>query len=122
MNSNLWSNAGHGVNHIYDILYMMDRDDILVGVGGEGGILDDGSIMADVGGFLPLIDQGMFTTGGCRYRQAVPVGSGSQLKVDTNFGIRKAFLPQVFKLHYWIFYDLYFQNSSQSILLYQTEM
>lgn len=90
------------MNQIYDILYMMDRDDILVGVGGEGGILDDGSIMADVGGFLPLIDQGMSTIGGCRYRQAVPVGSGSQLNVDTNFGIRKAFLPQVFNLHLMI--------------------
>lgn len=37
----------------------------------------------------------MTTTGGCRYRQAIPVGSGGRLDVDANYGIRKAFLPQV---------------------------
>lgn len=36
---------------------MMGRDDIYVGVGGDGGILDDGTILADVGGYLPLIEQ-----------------------------------------------------------------
>ncbi|XP_062105957.1 uncharacterized protein LOC133817447 [Humulus lupulus] len=40
--------------------------------------------------------QGVTTTGGCRYRQAIPVGIGGGLDVDTNFGIRKAFLPQVY--------------------------
>uniref|UniRef100_A0A7N0T2Q8 Inosine/uridine-preferring nucleoside hydrolase domain-containing protein n=1 Tax=Kalanchoe fedtschenkoi TaxID=63787 RepID=A0A7N0T2Q8_KALFE len=94
INANSWTNAGHAVNQIYDILYMMDRDDIPVGVGGEGGILEDGTIIGDVGGYLPLIEQGMSTTGGCRYRQAIPVGNGRQLQVDTNFGLRKAFLPK----------------------------
>lgn len=39
--------------------------------------------------------QGTTTAGGCRYRQAIPVGLGGRLDIDTNFGIRKAFLPQV---------------------------
>ena len=54
---NAWSDAGHAVNHLYDILYMMGRDDILVGVGGDGGISDSGTIYSNVGGYLPMIDQ-----------------------------------------------------------------
>jgi hypothetical protein len=45
------------VNHLYDMLYMMGRDDVLVGVGGDGGISYSGTIYPNVGGFLPLIDQ-----------------------------------------------------------------
>lgn len=41
------------------------------------------------------MDQGVGTIGYCRYRQAVPVGIGGRLDVDTNFGLRKSFLPQV---------------------------
>ncbi|XP_065863521.1 nucleoside hydrolase 3-like isoform X2 [Euphorbia lathyris] len=94
INANAWTDAGHSVNQMYDILYMMDRDDIPVGVGGEGGILDDGTFLPNVGGFLPLIEQGNTTAGGCRYRQAIPVDTGGRLDLDANFGIRKAFLPQ----------------------------
>jgi len=36
--------------------------------------------------------QGMSTAGGCRYRQAIPLSG--RLDVDTNFGVRKGFLPQ----------------------------
>lgn len=54
---NAWSDAGHAVNHLYDMLYMMGRDDIAVGVGGDGGISDSGTIYPNVGGYLPLIDQ-----------------------------------------------------------------
>ena len=57
INANAWIDAGHGVNQLYDMLYMMGRDDIAVGVGGDGGISDDGEIHPDVGGYLPLIDQ-----------------------------------------------------------------
>jgi hypothetical protein len=39
---------------------MMGRDDIPVGVGGDGGISDSGTIYPDVGGYLPLIDQVQF--------------------------------------------------------------
>ncbi|XP_021290582.1 uncharacterized protein LOC110421333 [Herrania umbratica] len=94
INTNAWTNAGHAVNQLYDILYMMGRDDIAVGVGGEGGILEDGTILPNVGGYLPIIEQGMTTAGGCRYRQAIPVGLGGRLDIDANYGIRKAFLPQ----------------------------
>ncbi|KAI3808402.1 hypothetical protein L1987_24352 [Smallanthus sonchifolius] len=72
VNTNSWKNVGHAANHIYDILYMMGRDDIDVGVGGYGGILQNGTIQPDVGGYLPIIDQGSGTAGPCRYRQAIP--------------------------------------------------
>ena len=39
------------------MLYMMGRDDISVGVGGEGGIREDGTILPNVGGYLPIIEQ-----------------------------------------------------------------
>ncbi|KAF5465571.1 hypothetical protein F2P56_015562 [Juglans regia] len=94
INANAWTDAGHSVNQIYDILYMMGRDDIAVGVGGDGGILEDGTVLPNVGGFLPIIEQGISTVGYCRYRQAIPVGSRGRLDLDANYGIRKAFLPQ----------------------------
>ncbi|KAK2640612.1 hypothetical protein Ddye_028407 [Dipteronia dyeriana] len=94
INANGWSDGGHAINHIYDILFMMDKDHIPVGVGGEGGILPNGTILPNVGGFLPIIDQGMSTAGGCRYRQAIWVGPNGRQDVNSNFGLRKAFLPQ----------------------------
>ncbi|KAI3804585.1 hypothetical protein L1987_26242 [Smallanthus sonchifolius] len=94
VNTNSWTNAGHAANQIYDILYMMGRDDIDVGVGGDGGILQNGTIQPDVGGYLPIIDQGSGTAGPCRYRQAIPVGGGGRLDIDTNSGLRRSFLPQ----------------------------
>ncbi|KAK4759158.1 hypothetical protein SAY87_022289 [Trapa incisa] len=100
INTNSWSNAGHSVNHIYDILFMMGRDDVAVGIGGEGGIKGDGTILPDVGGYLPLIEQGMTTTGYCRYRQSIPMGFGGRLTIDSNYGIRKAFLPQGKRRYY----------------------
>ncbi|XP_024931679.3 nucleoside hydrolase 3 [Ziziphus jujuba] len=94
INTNAWTNAGHAVNQLYDMLYMMGRDDVAVGVGGEGGILKDGTILPNVGGYLPIIEQGKTTAGECRYRQAIPVGLGGRLDIDSNFGLRKGFLPQ----------------------------
>ncbi|KAH9320521.1 hypothetical protein KI387_015160, partial [Taxus chinensis] len=94
INANTWTDAGHAVNHVYDILYMMGRDDIPVGIGGEGGILHNGKILPNVGGYLPLIEQELSTVGGCRYRQAIPPGFGGLLDTDSNYGIRKEFLPQ----------------------------
>ncbi|XP_009774488.1 nucleoside hydrolase 3-like isoform X2 [Nicotiana tabacum] len=94
ISTNAWSDAGHAVNQVYDILYMMGRDDIAVGLGGEGGILPNGTILPNVGGYLPMIDQGNGTAGYCRYRQAIPVGPGGRLDIDSNFGFRKSFLPQ----------------------------
>ncbi|KAK7412611.1 hypothetical protein VNO78_04107 [Psophocarpus tetragonolobus] len=94
ISANGFSNAGHAVNQIYDILYMMGRDDIAVGMGGEGGILPNGTILPNVGGYHAIIEQGMTTVGGCRYRQAIPKGTRGFLDTDTTYGIRKAFLPQ----------------------------
>jgi hypothetical protein len=54
INVNACTNAGHSVNQVYDILYMMGRDDIAVGVGGDSGILEDGTILPNVGGYLPV--------------------------------------------------------------------
>ncbi|KAE8725892.1 putative histidine-containing phosphotransfer protein 2 [Hibiscus syriacus] len=77
---------GHAVNHIYDLLYLMNRNDVAVGVGGEGGILEDGTILPNAGGYLPIIEQGM--TGYCRYRQAITVCHVGRLWPS------KTFLPQ----------------------------
>lgn len=57
INANSWTNAGAAVNQVYDLLYMMGREDVLVGVGGEGSIQPDGTIEPDVGGYLPIVDQ-----------------------------------------------------------------
>lgn len=38
--------------------------------------------------------QGMSTAGGCRYRQAILLGRGGRLDIDTNSGLRRSFLPQ----------------------------
>uniref|UniRef100_A0A3Q7G194 Inosine/uridine-preferring nucleoside hydrolase domain-containing protein n=1 Tax=Solanum lycopersicum TaxID=4081 RepID=A0A3Q7G194_SOLLC len=78
-----WNDAGHVVNQVYDMLYMIGRDDIVVDVGGEGGILPNGTILPDVGGYLPIIDQA--TAGYCRYRQAI-LGPGGRLDINSNFG------------------------------------
>ncbi|KAK7412612.1 hypothetical protein VNO78_04108 [Psophocarpus tetragonolobus] len=94
ISANAWTNVGHAVNQVYDILFMMGRDDISVGMGGEGGILPNGTILPNVGGYLSIIEQEMTTIGGCRYRQAIPMGLRGILDIDTNYGIRKAFLPQ----------------------------
>ncbi|KAE8675508.1 Inosine-uridine preferring nucleoside hydrolase family protein isoform 2 [Hibiscus syriacus] len=37
---------------------------------------------------------GMSTAGECRYRQAIPLAQRGRLDVNSNYGIRKAFLPQ----------------------------
>ncbi|KAG6758899.1 hypothetical protein POTOM_035362 [Populus tomentosa] len=41
INTNAWTDAGHAVSQIYDMLYMMGRDDVSVGMGGEGGTTED---------------------------------------------------------------------------------
>ncbi|KAK4759157.1 hypothetical protein SAY87_022288 [Trapa incisa] len=97
--ANAWSNASHSVNHIYDILFMMGRDDVAVGVG-VGGITGDGTILPDVGGYLPLIEQvpNRFTNS-FSFLQSIP-GLGGRLSIDSNYAIRKAFLPQGTRRYY----------------------
>ncbi|GJY76532.1 ribonuclease H-like domain-containing protein [Tanacetum coccineum] len=41
INLNAWSDVAHSLNQIYDVLYMMGWVDVVVGAGGEGGILED---------------------------------------------------------------------------------
>jgi len=41
----------------------------------------------------------MTIVGGCRYRRAIPVGLRGLLDIDADYGIRKAFLPQVHNTH-----------------------
>nr|CAB3461498.1 unnamed protein product [Digitaria exilis] len=94
ISANAWSDAGHAVNHLYDLLYLMGRDDIAVGVGGDGGISEDGTIYPNVGGYFAIIEQEMTTVGGCRYRQTIPQVGNGRLDVNTNYGIRRAVLPQ----------------------------
>ncbi|KAI4965477.1 hypothetical protein ZWY2020_051966 [Hordeum vulgare] len=94
ISANSWIDAGHAVNQLYDLLYMMGRDDIAVGVGGEGGISNDGRIYPHVGGYFPIIDQGMSTIGECRYRQSIPQGSGGRLDINANYGVRREILPR----------------------------
>jgi len=94
ISTNSWIDAGHAVNHLYDLLYMMGRDDIAVGVGGDGGISDDGRIYPDVGGYFAIIEQEMSTVGGCRYRQTIPQGTGGRLDINANYGVRREILPQ----------------------------
>ncbi|CAA6654177.1 unnamed protein product [Spirodela intermedia] len=36
----------------------------------------------------------MSTFGDCRYRQAIPLSSGGRLDINTNYGLRRGFLPQ----------------------------
>uniref|UniRef100_A0ACD5U396 Uncharacterized protein n=1 Tax=Avena sativa TaxID=4498 RepID=A0ACD5U396_AVESA len=94
ISTNAWADAGHAVNQVYDLLYMMGRDDVAVGVGGEGGISDDGRIDPDVGGYFAIMEQEMSTVGGCRYRQTIPQGSGGRLDINANYGVRREILPQ----------------------------
>ncbi|KAG5098589.1 hypothetical protein JHK82_048443 [Glycine max] len=42
-------------------------------------------------------EQGTTIVGGCRYRRAIPVGLRGLLNIDANYGIRKAFLPQMLR-------------------------
>lgn len=41
-----------------------------------------------------MIDQDLTTGSACRYRQAIPPGFGGRLDIDSNYGIRRDFLPQ----------------------------
>ncbi|KAK4372511.1 hypothetical protein RND71_007895 [Anisodus tanguticus] len=101
ISTNAWSDAGHAVNQVYDMLYMMGRDDVAVGVGSGGGLLPNGTILPDVGGYLPIIDQGNDTAGYCRYRQAIPVGPGGRLDIDSNFGFKRASFHRLYNRNHF---------------------
>ncbi|KAK1581272.1 hypothetical protein Q3G72_004435 [Acer saccharum] len=70
---------------------MMDKDHIPVGVGGEGGILPNGTILPN----------GMSTAGGCKYRQAIPVGLRGRQDINSNFSLPSSvvyIIPVVYDL------------------------
>ncbi|KAH7296329.1 hypothetical protein KP509_26G019400 [Ceratopteris richardii] len=69
-----WSNAAT-IDLIYDVLHMMGRDDIPVGLG-EFFALGQ-----------PYLPSG--TTGDCKYRQWIPSGEGGFIDSDTLFGLAR---------------------------------
>lgn len=101
LSANAWTNAGHGLNQVYDLLHMMGRDDISVGVGGEGGILDDGTILPDGGGYLPIIDQVLLLSPS--FSQSISYAScyHSIMNMFLNEGIHLPSLYKTKKLCFW---------------------
>lgn len=69
-----WANAAT-IDVIYDLLHMMGRDDILVGLGDSFGL--NQSYPNDP------------NTGNCKYSKAIPNGSGGLLDSDTLFGLAR---------------------------------
>ncbi|KAJ3687604.1 hypothetical protein LUZ61_016768 [Rhynchospora tenuis] len=66
VSGNGWSDIAT-IDIIYDVLHMMGRDDILVGLGGTNAL------------GAPIL--------GCKYVKAIPKGSGGLLDSDTLFGL-----------------------------------
>ncbi|KAL4565005.1 hypothetical protein LXL04_029086 [Taraxacum kok-saghyz] len=69
-----WANAAT-IDVVYDVLHMMGRDDIAVGLGDSLGVNQ----------YYP--DQP--NTGDCKYSEAIPHGSGGRLDADTLYGLAR---------------------------------
>ncbi|GAA0156448.1 hydrolase [Lithospermum erythrorhizon] len=69
-----WANAAT-IDIIYDLLHMMGRDDIPVGLGDFFGINRTDPIISSVGD--------------CKYNKAIPHGSGGFLDSDTLYGLAR---------------------------------
>lgn len=69
-----WANAAT-IDVIYDLLHMMGRDDIPVGLGRVFAINQSDPIMSSVGD--------------CNYARAIPHGSGGFLDSDTLYGLAR---------------------------------
>ena len=69
-----WANAAT-IDVIYDLLHMMGRDDIIVGLGDSFGL--NQSYPNDP------------SVGNCKYSKAIPHGSGGLLDSDTLFGLAR---------------------------------
>jgi hypothetical protein len=69
-----WANAAT-IDIIYDILHMMGRDDIPVGLG---------DVFA-----TNQTDPRFPTVGGCKYVKAIPHGSGGYIDSDTLYGLAR---------------------------------
>lgn len=59
----------------------------------------------------------MKTTGECRYRQAIPKGSGGLLDIDSNYGFRKQFLPQVINMESFVEIDTSSRFKKQTLAI-----
>lgn len=73
-----WANAAT-INIVYDVLHMMGRDDIPVGL---GDVFATGQANPS---FPPI--------GDCKYSQAIPLGRGGFLDSDTLYGCAR-YLPR----------------------------
>lgn len=71
-----WANAAT-IDVIYDLLHMMGRDDIPVGLGDVFAVNQSDSV-------LP-------TVGDCKYAKAIPNGCGGYLDSDTLYGLARNF-------------------------------
>lgn len=69
-----WANAAT-IDVVYDVLHMMGRDDIAVGLGDS----------FDLNQFYPNHSN----IGDCKYSEAIPHGSGGRLDSDTLYGLAR---------------------------------
>lgn len=69
-----WANAAT-IDVIYDLLHMMGRDDVPVGLGNMFPLNQSDPILSAVGG--------------CNYNRAIPHGSGGFLDSDTLYGLAR---------------------------------
>ena len=74
ISANGWANAAT-VDIVYDILHMMGRDDIPVGLGEAYALNQSDPIFSAVGD--------------CKYAKAIPHGSGGFLDSDTLYGLAR---------------------------------
>ncbi|KAJ0620559.1 putative inosine/uridine-preferring nucleoside hydrolase domain, ribonucleoside hydrolase [Helianthus annuus] len=70
-----WANAAT-IDVVYDLLHMMGRDDITVGLGDSFGVNQSYSKVGP-------------TVGDCKYSKAIPHGSGGRLDSDTLYGLAR---------------------------------
>lgn len=73
-----WANAAT-IDCVYDLLHMMGRDDIPVGLG-DGFAMNQSDMVSSA-------------VGDCRYSKAIPQGSGGYLDSDTLYGLARS-LPR----------------------------
>lgn len=69
-----WANAAT-IDIVYDLLHMMGRDDIPVGLG---------EVFA-----MNQSDQNFSAVGDCKYTKVIPYGSGGFLDSDTLYGFAR---------------------------------
>lgn len=81
-----WANAAT-IDIIYDMLHMMGRDDIPVGLGNVFALNQSDAIFSAVGD--------------CKYVKAIPHGSGGFLDADTLYGLART-LPRSPRRYFYV--------------------